>query len=109
MELTIQEQIDVLKAAKKVYLSATRRGDNIGMCYGIDHALYDNHRLALTYSKLSNAVPSFNKSLLQIASDNGLIPKMDECNRYYWWDCYDHSIRPKVYNYLIKQLKKELK
>lgn len=98
--LTIKEQIEVLKLAKDMYIEC---GDT-GMCYVINQCLPDELKMTDTYNHLVNCIPSFNIDSLKVAGKNGEIP-MPERNGY-WWSFRDKTIRPKVFDYLIEELEK---
>ena len=120
MALKIEEQIEVLKAAKDVY----KRGRYIGLCRCIGTSLnqlgyiksfdYDvqfgsDDRL---HEIIRKTIPSFNYTALTRAGRNGLSPetrKIDgKAHRAFWWNANDESIRPKVLDYLISELEKKL-
>lgn len=120
MALKIEEQIEVLKAAKDVY----KRGRYSGLCRCIATSL---NQLGFVNSNdfddiiggddsvhelIRKNIPSFNYTALTRAGKNGLSPETNKikknAHRTFWWYCGDESIRPKVVDYLISELEKKL-
>ena len=81
--LTVNEQIKILKLAKKKLPNLMRTHARAGICFAIKNALLDkNERLYNTvcFCGISNLIPSFTR-------ENAILSKIGKVGSgAYWWD-----------------------
>lgn len=101
-KLTIQEQINVLKDAKKIL----QTGSFSGMCVCIEQSLrkYD----IKTSWYINCYIPTFTLNhICKLTKNTELYPKC--LNKYwFWWNFGEIDIRSEVFDLLIKELEEKL-
>lgn len=97
-KLTIQEQIDVLKRGKEIYMS----GSYYGMCLCISDAIFEKCNNDIDIDNIFKYIPTFNMfHIFKMAKGTELEPKV---LAIFWWDMRDRTIRPQIFDMLINEL-----
>lgn len=102
-KLTIAQQLEVVKEAKELYLNEDFYA---GMCPCFTTALQKLFRIKTGNEFVREYLPFFTHSKMVRLGQLGVIAKVTGI--WLYWDHIDRSIRPIVFDYLIKELEKQL-
>lgn len=118
-ELTIEQQIEVLKEAKGHYILNYKPNydsnnryvtlySNTGMCLSIRIALSSFFDINVGSGEISKLIPTFTLNHLIKAYDNNEIKMIRPTDTLYWWDKNDKDSRKAAFDFLIKELESKL-
>lgn len=103
-KLTIAQQLEVVKEAQRNYKLDPRDG----MCIHLRNSLSRLYKINCNFHYVNEYIPSFSKRKIEALGKKGIVPPMNKTFCGYWWPTDDKTVRPIVYEYLIKELEKQL-